>query len=273
MIIKSPRKRNHSCGPLHAVRANFRNWYGVGLGRRLLDAERAELDSVLCNLFGFHLLQVGAYADEYILGATRISHRVILDNEAHTLSPELGVMALRGSAAALPIASQSVDVVVLHHSLEFAADPHQVLREIDRVLVPEGHVVIVGFNPWGCWLPWRWVLRWRQQPPWCGRTLSSVRLKDWLSLLGFNVVYGKNFFFRPPLHRPGIMDRLMLLEILGARLWPVFGAAFILVGRKRVIALTPIKPRWKPRRSLIPQGIAEPQSNEQKQCSKPRNGS
>ena len=266
MIIKSPRKRNHRCGPLHAVRAKLRNWYAVGLGRRVLDAERAELDSVLCNLFGFHLLQVGVYADEYLLGATRISHRIILDREAHTLSAELQALALGGSAGALPIASHSVDVVLLHHSLEFSADPHQVLREIDRVLVPEGHVVIVGFNPWSCWLPWRWVLRWRKQPPWCGRALGSARLKDWLSLLSFDVVYGKYFFFRPPLHHHGIMDRLTLLERLGARLWPVFGASFILVGRKRVIALTPIKPRWKPRRSLIPHGIAEPQSSEQKRC-------
>ena len=263
-MIKAPRKRVHGCGPLHAVRAKLRNWYAVGLGRRMLDAERAELDDVLCNLFGFHVVQVGVYADEYLLGATRISHRVLLDREALTLSAELQALALCGSAAALPLAAQSVDVVVLHHTLEFSTDPHQVLREIDRVLVPEGHVVIVGFNPWSCWLPWRWVLRWRKQPPWCGRALGSARLKDWLSLLGFDAVYCKNFFFRPPLRHPGFMDRLSLLESLGARLWPMFGAAFILVGRKRVIALTPIKPRWKPRRSLIPQGIAEPQNREQK---------
>lgn len=265
MIIKPLRKRVHRCGPLHAVRAKLRHWYTVGVGRRVLDAERAELDKVLCNLFGFHVLQVGVYADEYILGATRISHRVILDREAHTLSPELQALALRGSAAALPIASQSVDVVVLHHTLEFSADAHQVLREIDRVLVPEGHVVIVGFNPWSCWLPWRWTLRWSKQPPWCGRALGSARLRDWLSLLSFDVVYGKYFFFRPPLRHQGIMDRLTLLETLGARLWPVFGAAFILVGCKRVIALTPIKPRWKPRRSLIPQGAVESQSRKHKQ--------
>ena len=265
MIIKPLRKRVHRCGPLHAVRAKLRQWYTVGVGRRVLDAERAELDKVLCNLFGFHVLQVGVYADEYILGATRITHRVILDREAHTLSPELLALALRGSATALPVASQSVDVVVLHHTLEFSADPHQVLREIDRVLVPEGHVVIIGFNPWSCWLPWRWILRWRKQPPWCGRALGSARLRDWLSLLGFDVVYGKYFFFRPPLRHPGIMDRLTLLETLGARLWPVFGAAFILVGCKRVIALTPIKPRWKPRRSLIPQGAVESQNRKHKQ--------
>lgn len=262
MLIKSTRKPKHPCGPPEVIRAKLRNWYAVGLGRQFLDVERAELDSVLANLFGFHLLQVGAYADEYILAATRISHTVLLDYQAHTLSEALQKIAMRGSATALPIASQSVDVVVLHHSLEFSRDPHQVLREVDRVLVAEGHVVILGFNPWSFWLPWRWLLRWSQQPPWCGRALGRARLRDWLSLLGFDIVHSKNHFYRPPLQQAGIMDRLKFMDKLGARFWPRLGAGYLLVGRKKVIALTPIKPRWKPRRSLIPQGVVESQNRE-----------
>lgn len=260
MLIKTTRKPKHPCGPPEVIRAKLRNWYAVGLGRRFLDVERAELDSVLANLFGFHLLQVGVYADEYILGGSRISHAVLLDHQAHSLSEALQKIALRCSATALPIASQSVDVVVLHHSLEFSRDPHQVLREVDRVLVPEGHVVIVGFNPWSCWLPWRWALRWSQHPPWCGRALGRARLRDWLSLLGFDIVHTNNFFYRPPLQQVGLMDRMKFLDKLGARFWPGLGAGFILVGRKKVIALTPIKPRWKPRRSLVPQGVVESQN-------------
>jgi SAM-dependent methyltransferase len=229
----------------------LRTWYAAGLGRRVLDSEREELDQVLCNLFGYHLMQAGVFVDENLLVASRIPHCFVLDQEADRLSPPLAAVGVRGSTGTMPIAGASVDVVLLHHTLEFAGDPHRVLREVDRVLIPEGHVVICGFNPWSLWLPWRWLLRWRKQPPWCGRALRRARLRDWLALLGFDIVYTSNYFFRPPLRHQGVMNRLGFLEKLGRRLWPALGAGFVLVGRKRVIGLTPIKPRWRPRRSLI----------------------
>lgn len=261
-MVKVARKRQHPCGPPNRVRDKLRTWYAVGLGQRLLKAECVELDEVLCNLFGYHLVQVGAYADENLLRASRISHSVIVDVEAETLSRELRVRSLCGNVESLPVAGASVDVVVLHHTLEFSTDPYRVLREADRALVAEGHVVIVGFNPWSFWLPWRWLLRWRNTAPWCGRALGRARLKDWLSLLGFDMVYTRNYFFLPPFRHAGVLDRLGFLDHLGRRFWPFFGAGFVLVGRKRVTALTPIRPRWKPRRALLGSGVAEPQNRE-----------
>jgi len=141
--------------------------------------------------------------------------------------------------------------VVLPHTLEFERDPHEVLREVDRILIPEGHVVVLGFNPWSLWGMWR-LLRCRSgKAPWCGDFLSLLRIKDWMALLGFDVVLVRRYFYRPPLQRVGIMKKLSFMERLGSKLWPHLSGAYLLVAQKRVATLTPIKPRWSPRRRLM----------------------
>jgi SAM-dependent methyltransferase len=160
-------------------------------------------------------------------------------------------------AQALPILTDSVDVVVLAHTLEFEQDPHQVLREADRVLVPEGHVVILGFNPWSPWGLWHvLVSRW-SRPPWSGQFRSLWRIKDWLALLGFDTTVSRGFFFRPPLRHDGVMHRLKVMEKLGQRFWPFAGAVYIIVAKKRVMRPTPIRPRWRPGRSLVGAGLVK----------------
>ena len=219
------------------------------------------LNSVLSNLFGYHLLQAGVMADEDLLAASRISHRVILDkNLDDGVRDDLKKRGVYGIPEMLPVASDTLDVLVLPHTLEFSEDPHQVLREAGRALIAEGHLVILGFNPWSLWMLWHLVLGWRGQPPWCGYFYSSSRIKDWLSLLGFDIIYHRNYFFRPPLQHDGVMNKLRFIETLGNRFWPILGAGYVLVAKKRVAALTPIRPRWRPRRSFVQTGVAEPQN-------------
>lgn len=247
------------CGPLKDTRQQLRQWYQNRPGIWLHDEEQQVLDSALPDLFGYHLLQVGMSQNEDCTRASRIPHRVVMDVDL-TQQTQVGQPAqvngsssslIQGLAESLPFASDSLDVVLLPHTLEFTSDPHEVLREADRVLIPEGHVVILGFNPWGLWIFWRMVLAWRGKPPWCGRFLRPTRLRDWLKLLGFDIVDSRGYFFRPPLRHYGIMNRLRFLESLGARLWPFFGGAYLLVARKRVATLTPVRPRWRPRRSRV----------------------
>ena len=234
-------------------RRRLRAWFGKPLGRLVWEAERAELDGILCNLFGYHLVQVGSLGEDGdLLFASRIPHRVVIEEDAGEC-----LAALCGRADALPLAGDTVDVVLLPHILEFDADPHQVLREVDRVLVPEGHVVIVGFSPWSLWGLWRAVLRRRGEVPWCGQFFSQTRVRDWLALLGFQPVLTRHLFFRPPLGRRGAMDRLGFMERAGRRWWPFLSGVHILVAKKRVSTVTPIRPRWRPKRSLLG-GLAEP---------------
>ncbi len=256
------KKRNqsphHRCTAIPAVlAAQLRAWYQMPLGASLLASEQAQLDAILPDLFGYHLLQLGDLTGEDLTGASRIPHRAVMGEggEAGTASP---IAQFHGQSAGLPVACDSIDVAVLHHALEFSTAPHEVLREVDRCLIPEGHIVLLGFNVWSVWMLWRLLTGWRGQVPWCGRFLSAARVKDWLRLLGFDIVHARAYFFRPPVQHIGLMRRLRFLEPLGRRIWPVFGGGYVIVARKRVTTLTPIRPRWRPRRRLIASGVAEP---------------
>jgi SAM-dependent methyltransferase len=240
----------------------LRAWYERRLGQLLLECERRELGEVLANLFGYYLVQVGAAMDAYLLEASRIRHQVIVDNiwpAEPCRSQPMHVASLCGKPHGLPVQSDSVDVVLLPHTLEFAPSPHEVLREVERVLVAEGHIVILGFNPWSLWGLWRLLRRRRRrQVPWHGAFRGMYRIKDWLSLLGFDIVQAHAYFYRPPLQHEVMMRRLQWFERLGRRWWPFLGGAYLIVAKKRVTTLTPIKPRWRPRRSLLHQDVAKP---------------
>lgn len=216
--------------------------------------EREEVDRLLPFLFGYHIVQLGSLGRERnYLGSSRIHHRVIVDLDRDNGAGDAGLCA---RADSLPLATDSVDALVLAHSLELEAEPHQVLREAERVLIPEGHLLIVGFNPWSLWGLWRLFRRRSGRVPWCLRFLSPQRVKDWLALLGFDIVHETGMFFRPPLGYVGLMRQLVVLEKVGRRLWPFLAGGYLILARKRVATLTPIRPRW--RRKSVVAGLAEP---------------
>ncbi|TPW18798.1 MAG: type 11 methyltransferase [Halothiobacillaceae bacterium] len=249
MSVKSRRKNALKRAEINQIRQDLRHWYSRYLGQILHASEREQLEPVFNTLFGYHALQVGCLLGNDLLANSRIPHRVVMDpdkNEDHTAS-------IYAYPDALPISSDAVDMVLLPHTLEFERDPHEILREVDRVLIPEGHVIILGFNPWSLWgLFALWAKCWKKSgPPWCGRFLSLNRIKDWLALLGFEIIVVKQSFYRPPIQQKSITKRLQFMERLGQRYWPGLGGVYLLVARKKVTTLTPIKPRWRPRRALV----------------------
>lgn len=235
----------------------LRRWYRSALGQNLQQSEQGLLNQVLPNLFGYHLLQQGRPMEADLLSASRISHRIVME-EIYPLSSKDGEEVFLGHNDLLPIASDSLDVILLPHTLEFVTRPHEVLREAERTLIPEGHLLILGFNPWSLYGLRRLFSGWHNQSPWCGHFYSTLRLKDWLALLGFDTVLVRHYFFRPPLQNDGIMRRLSFLERLGERFWSMLGGGYLLVAKKRVATLTPIKPRWRSSRNLVTVGSAEP---------------
>jgi SAM-dependent methyltransferase len=249
------------CGPLAESQSHLRDWYEKYPGIWLQEQELTLLEGVLTDLFGYHILQIGLYNERTCLNVSRIPHRMVMDVKfpdiANCKQGQTDTDFFNGEPEYIPIAGDSLDVLVLSHTLEFCSNPHEVLREADRILIPEGYVVILGFNPWGLWSLWRVLFGWRKKAPWCGRFVSLARLKDWLQLLGFDICESHRYFFRPPLSHSGIMTRLTFLENLGSRFWPILGGAYFLVAKKRVATLTPIKPRWRPHRSrLVTTGLA-----------------
>lgn len=235
-------------------------WYQTQLGRKVEACEQELLDAVLSNLFGYQLLQVGNVEQVAFLANSRISHRMVMDvcnNLASTTKS-----CFHGQPQAMPVCTDSLDVVLLPHILEFSEQPHNVLREVERTLVPEGHAVILGFNPFSIWSLWRWLIGWRGKVPWCAHFISTTRMKDWLSLLGFDVIETRYYFFRPPFQRETLLRKLRFLERLGQRLWPILGGGYVMLARKRVTTLTPIRPRWRPRRKVVAAGLVEPMSHQ-----------
>jgi len=228
-------------------------WLETPLGASVLELEARLMADALADVFGFELLQLGCWgARGELYAQARTQHRWCLAPHA------AGPVAIRCDYDALPIASSSVEAVLLPHTLEHAPHPHALLREVERVLVGEGHVLVCGFNPLG---PWgvRHLFSRGCFPPSGTRLLSEGRLRDWLGLLGFEVTLARRYLFVPPWTQRISEPSRAWLELHGARFAPPLAGAYLVKACKRVRALTPIRPAWQRAPSVVG-GIAEPTS-------------
>ncbi len=210
-------------------------WLRSPQGRYVLDWEQRELDAVVVDIFGFNALQIGLPQCEF-LRANRIPLR-------QTVS-QFAAADVVCDLAALPFASHSTDLVVLPHVLEFSDDPHQILREIARILIPEGQIIVIGFNPLSLWGMHRHFKR-RKEFPWSGAYLSLNRLKDWLQLLGFEIDRGTLGCYAPPLAQEKWLQRWHFIENAGRRWWGFSGGVYILRAIKRIHGMRLITPKWR----------------------------
>jgi SAM-dependent methyltransferase len=226
-------------------------WWGGSLGSALLAAECELVGEALEDVFGWELLQIGAWGRaRELLSASRTRRQTVI---APATFPAGADVLARPSQ--LPINSDSVDAVLLPHTLEFAADPYAIVREVDRVLVGEGQLVLLGFRPWSLW-----GLRGRASrsgfPPSLRRVLSERRVRDWLVLLGYEVVASRRYLFASPWatgpkgEGNGAVVRRGLLN-------PLPAGAYLLKARKRVYTLTPIRPRFRDKPAVLG-GLVKP---------------
>lgn len=210
------------------------DWLEGPHGHYLLERERDFIDNSVVDIFGYNAVQVGLPQYD-LLRASRIPLRV-----AAAKDPAAQV---RLSPEELPFETGSIDLVVLPHVLEFDSHPHQILREVERIMVPEGHVIITGFNPRSLW-GIRRVLSSKMEYPWCGNFIALPRIKDWLALMGLEVVAGRFACYAPPLTNPAWLKRLRFMEPAGDRWWAVCGGVYFLQAIKRVPGMRLIKPQW-----------------------------
>jgi len=247
------------------ARHALRKWYQSPLGKALAEQECRVLSDVVPNVFGYHLLQVSNHMDSSYLDDCLIRHKLIVDMDDENSSVLLN---MRSDASKLAITSDSVDAVILQHTLDVDMAPHLVLREMERILVPEGKIVVLGFNPWSSWGMRHVTNLWHGRTPWKLRFISPSRIKDWLVLLGFEIENVETFFFRLPLTSPFIVRKSSFLDKLGGKAWPAFGAVYVMVAKKQVSTLTPIRPRWfLRRRSGVLPGFIETIENNVKKTS------
>jgi SAM-dependent methyltransferase len=217
-------------------RSTLTKWFGTPNGAHVLDWERGQFDSAVEDVFGFNAVQVGLPAIDF-LRANRMPLRCVIGQE-----PEC---AVRADPRFLPLGAQSVDLVILPHVLEFSPDPHQILREAERVLMPEGHIVIAGFNPLSLWGIKRRLSRRRSDYPWCGDFIGLLRLRDWLKLLGFELNGGRFGCYAPPFSQSKWLQRFAFMEKAGDRWWPICGGVYVVRAVKRVQGMRLVMPGWK----------------------------
>ena len=240
-------------------------WLATPPGRYLLAWEQAQFDAVVADVFGFHAVQLG-FGHLDALAASRMRHRVrALDPQTWRSGAAEGIRGewIEGDGPEgdgerrhaliveryeeLPFADQSIDLMVLPHLLEFAHAPHQVLREVNRVLRPEGRLIVSGFNPISLWGAREWVgaATSRHFLPVSGRFIGLPRLRDWFELLSLEIDASHYGCYRPPCRTEIWLERTRFLERAGDRWWPICGAAYFVSAVKRVPGMRLMGPAWK----------------------------
>jgi SAM-dependent methyltransferase len=221
-------------------RSSLAGWFSTAQGAYLLGWELAQFDSAVDDVFGFRAVQIGLPEVDF-LRQNRIPYRF-------TLALEAGA-ALAADPLQLPLAGQSIDLVALPHVLEEHHNPHDVLREVERVLRPEGQVVISGFNTASLWRL-RQVFSSRQAgAPWNLKFIGLLRLRDWLRVLGFELNGGAFGCYAPPFRQKLWLDRFAFMEKAGARWWPIAGGLYVVRAVKRVHGMRVVTPAWRKERA------------------------
>lgn len=271
-LFKAPHKLAASIGSFcqrrwgvpsfEQVARDMHEWFQSPLGQALLREEKSAINDAVQNQFGYFLLHLGLQECHALTESSRISHRFCLHpQKLNDASP--GAVA---DFHQLPLPDDTVDMVLLHHSLEFTEYPHQVLREASRVLIPRGLLVILVFNPWSFWGMFGRIARlFSRKTLWRHHYLSQGRLVDWLHLLEMEPVSVYRGYFRPPFGGSSLTHHLQWMEPWGKKWggWFRFprGSFYMLVARKDRIPMTLIRPRWqkeKPLESLVVTRIIPP---------------
>lgn len=230
----------------------LKSWLDAPLGRALVAAESELLTEALEDVFGWELLQIGNWGGtRELLAGGRTRGQTIVSSVAGD-----GTVDVLARLAQLPFASDSIDAVLLPHTLEFEADPYGVIREVDRVLVGEGQLLVLGFRPWSLW-GLRSAAARRGFPPGLKRLLPERRLRDWLVLLGYEVVVSRRYLYCVPWGEPEAPSGSSSHMLRRGLLNPVPAGAYLLKARKRVYALTPLRPRLRERPKVLG-GLVEP---------------
>jgi SAM-dependent methyltransferase len=160
------------------ILTELESWYQRDRGRNLYASIRETLEPVLETAFGYHLVQLGYTRQQPLFEHSRIRHQLYV-------APQRGeLIKLVAEHTELPLESDSIDVLIGHHCLEFGDHPHQVLREMHRVLTPQGQLLLVGFNPYSLLGAAQRLRAMAGNPLWRAlRPVSRNRLLDWLHLL------------------------------------------------------------------------------------------
>jgi len=227
------------------------SWYQTLTGQAALYSTKELCTKTMSEIFGYYAIQIGMLSKECdFLKDSRINASYSLASPENLLELNDGSKGLVDHAVIssnehLPISTDNIDLVVASHVLETSNNPHQVLREIDRVLVPEGHCILIGLNPYSLSNINRSVIPNLKKKQETYKMRSAARVKDWFSLLGFEVLDINYTGFRPALNNQRIFNSLKWIDRLGEYAGPMLGSMYIVHAKKQVVAMRPNKKVWR----------------------------
>ena len=230
---------------------SIQDWYQTEAGELISRAIEQHVWKITSCIFGYNAIQIGdTFANRELLKNCTIREQIVLDR-----SSAANIMS---SPAALPVVNDSIDLFVLSHTLDFTEKPHQILREVERCLLPEGYVIVIGFNPYSFYGLWRAFLKRKNIAPWNANFYSVRRIRDWSSLLGFDETELHFTGHVPPFKRIQKWKKIQSLNSMLQNQIAHLGGVYIFVARKRVARLTPLKPAWPVTNQILTGKIAKP---------------
>ncbi len=209
-------------------------WHASALGELLVSSGADSIQRLLPRQYYRVTLQVAGPPDTGYFDTIESDVQYRIDDVQVGVGNGVNVVA---DAEWLPFAANSIDLLLLSHVLEFSRDPHNVLREISQCVVPEGIVVIAGFNPHSMLGIRKNLLGVQHSFLREARLYSVLRVRDWMSLLGFDSMAGEFVFFRPPVEQASRLEQLKRFEAVGSRWWPGLGSVYVLVFRKKELGI------------------------------------
>lgn len=231
------------------------NWGALHLGETLKQLADQRLSDISRKMFGYYLVKLGNLSSELLLSECPIKHKLNFYRHIEPLVSDESGMNVVGEPWALPFAERCIDAFVIAHELDFSHDPHQLLREVDRCIMPDGQIAIIGFNPISLtggakWLPTRQngYLR-------AARFFSAARVKDWLSLLGYQIIQTQ-YYIHSPLVFEGAIDLDSYWSRFASRYLPFLASVYLIVGKKCEFPLSLIKPTWQVKTRFTPVGAS-----------------
>ncbi len=224
--------------------ANINEWYLSRTGQYLFKELEEKINPLLATTFGYYSLQIGCPGlAAQLQQCCRVKYQF-------TLGETVSQTQVHANPSMLPIASDSVDLVILMHHLSNTSEPHAMLREAFRIMIPEAKLIIIDFNPISLWGLRHFFQSWLEHVPFKGHFYTAKRIDDWMRLLGFEQCRQFRVGYMPPIQKPSITRHLSWLE-KGIRNWfPIFGALNLLVYSKSISPLTPVRHRWVTRKIL-----------------------
>lgn len=213
----------------------FQDWLTTRHGRHLLIQEKKWLREQLRQLGGHQLLQVSATNSVFFKRSLAANKVILHFSQPATIENKASIV---GDIDSWPIATESINILVLHHVLDFVENPHTFLREASRVLTPGGHIICCGFNPWS----WLGIKRYFNLRLRSGNYISPARIKDWFKLLGFDVRAEQYVMYRTG--KQAFEQKAQAYNL------PI-GGAYLTTLRKSVQSITPVMTLWKKQKAPL----------------------